>query len=441
MGPAVRCKRLTLTVLVVTLLTGLTSIVAQADVTGSFDVDIGLIPEGTQTEAAKFFVNVRSKLQVNVALSGLTLAVDTGFGTTGVEFVILRLGTTLGALAASDTFVFATPFYNTSSTDPITAEEIHPTRSPGSTTNNGPSFVKQRLTLTLNVAGLTLGHLVIFEDVDFPNPLKYINLTYNANGMDAVVDTGGRGLANQTPSFGLGDVITVEGQTLGGVTIGSSTGICVRLEHNVIKGRNWPESVDPACGTRSPLLFGFERVRVDNVKLGKATLNGELFWRPSTTLAKGALSFNVFNKADMVLTLGSNNVTQLKLDAVRVDVTSGSLRFSAFDFNGDLSFDLVQTALDVTLNPKRSPASLRLAGSTVTGRGLVFGEVALSVKKDVFTYTLATVFDTAAGGTGVSWGHTRFDLSAKVGTVNVELKSTVSASGLRRAALKFGLIF
>gem|GEM_PF-5717949 len=434
-------KRLVPPALAVVLLSALSLTVVQAEVTGSFDIDVGLIPTGTQIEATPFFVDLQSTLQLNVTLSGLTWGLNAGFGPTGIEFAILRLSTSLGALAVRDTAVFATPFFNTSATDPVTPDEIHPTSTSGSKDNNGPSFAKNRVALRLNVAGLALSNLLIFEDVDFPNPLKYINPTYNPDGVDATVDTGGRGLANQTPSLGLGDVMSVEGQTLSGVTIRSSTGLCVRPEHNVIGKRLWPKSVDPDCGTSSPLLLGFERVRVEGVSLGGATLNGEFFWSPSLASVKSALSFSLLSGTDVVLTLSSNDLTHLNLDVVRVDATSSALSFSALDLNGDLNFDLIQATLAMTLNPKRSPASLKLRGFMMAGTGLVFGKVVLSVKKDLFTYALTTVFDTAAGGTSASWNHTHFDLSAKVGTFNVELKSVVSASGLRRASVKLGVAF
>lgn len=434
--------------LLVVWLAGFTPVMAHADVTGSFGIEITLIPAGTQTAATKFFIDVQSNLQLDVTLSGLTVGVDARFGVSGIEFTTLRLTTTLGALEVFDEFVFATPFYNSSTSDPVTTDEIHPTRIQGSNVNNGPAFVKKRITLTLNVAGLTLTNLAIFEDVDFPNPLKYINPNYNPNGVDSMLDTGGRGLANQTPSFGLGDVITISGQTVSGIQISSSTGICVQLEANVIKKRSWPESVNPACGamitsggTSSSLLFDFESLKVENVTIGAITIDSEIFWRPLVTSAKSEVSFNVLGLADVVLTFESNNIANLSLDMVTVDVKSDNLSFSAFDVNGDLSFDLLKAQFSVTLNPNQSPASLKIAGLTLVGAGLVFGEVVLSVDRNPISYALTTVFDTSAGFTGIAWNFTRFNLGAETSIFNVEATSTATAVGLSQVTFRLGVLF
>src|SRR3990172_7882121 len=102
-------RRILSALLALLMVVGFTAM-TKADVTGSFDIHITLSPEGTQTEAVKFFIDFQSNLQINVTLSGLTFSADLGFGTTGVEFAILGLTTNLGALAIHDDFVFAPPF-------------------------------------------------------------------------------------------------------------------------------------------------------------------------------------------------------------------------------------------------------------------------------------------------------------------------------------------
>src|SRR5574337_35581 len=158
-------SRSVLSVLLAFLLFSGIAAVSKADVTGSFDIHITLNPEGNQTEAVKFFIDFQSNLVVNVTLSGLTFGADLGFGVTGVEFAILSLTTNLGALAVNDDFVFATPFG--CSLVPGTWSGQRDGANVGPIGDVG--FVKKRIELELNIAGITLTNLALFEDVDFPD--------------------------------------------------------------------------------------------------------------------------------------------------------------------------------------------------------------------------------------------------------------------------------
>jgi len=95
--------------LALALIAGFTA-VTKADVTGSFDLHITMEPMGTQTESVEFFFDVQSNLDITITMSGLSIGADIGFGVTGVEFAIISLSTSLGALAVDDKFVFAMPF-------------------------------------------------------------------------------------------------------------------------------------------------------------------------------------------------------------------------------------------------------------------------------------------------------------------------------------------
>ena len=47
---------------------------------GSLSADLMLVPEGVQTEAARFVIDATSNLRLNVSLSGLMLGADVGWG-------------------------------------------------------------------------------------------------------------------------------------------------------------------------------------------------------------------------------------------------------------------------------------------------------------------------------------------------------------------------
>jgi len=248
----------------------------RGDVSGNFDLDIVLIPDGVQTEAVKFNIDLRSNLEVNVTLSGLTLGVDAGFGNTGPEFSIANLSAALGPVTLFNQLVFATPFFNKTQAVSVSGKDLGPTVN--SVTVNGLTFVKARFGLNFDVAGFTISNLAILEDVDFPNPLTYIQPAYYTEGLDAIVDVGGTGNVNQTPTLGFGNLITLQGQTRNRVTVTGATGLCVRPQLNLIKGRSWPQSVDPGCGDL--VFFSFETLSVSGLVLFGFDVELDVTWTP-----------------------------------------------------------------------------------------------------------------------------------------------------------------
>src|SRR3990172_3223826 len=126
----------------------------QADVTGNFSLNLTLIPEGVQTEATKYFIDLQTFLRLNWTFSGITLSPDLAFGVTGPEYAVLGLQTSLGALSISDEFVFGTPFYNSGGGP----KNIHPTFNANGEPN-GLVFVKKRVRTEANIAGFTISNL------------------------------------------------------------------------------------------------------------------------------------------------------------------------------------------------------------------------------------------------------------------------------------------
>src|SRR3990172_1345409 len=286
-------RRILSALLALLMVVGFTAM-TKADVTGSFDIHITLNPEGNQTEAVKFYIDFQSNLQINVTLSGLPFSAALGFGTTGVEFAILGVTTNLGALSIHDDFVFAPPFgcaaYGNSSAPTVldaaanaggqcAGINVFPAGDGDGdgVVDNAVGFVKKRIEMELNIAGITLTNLALFEDVDFPD----INGTNNhehdhASGDGTQVYFVGQTnntVDDQTPTYGFGDVITLSGQTVSGITVTGSTTICASGT-NTIKKRSWPYEVNKACtaalgyyvtkggpfveiegGAKTPLLF------------------------------------------------------------------------------------------------------------------------------------------------------------------------------------------
>jgi len=243
---------------------------AHADVTGSFTVDVTLEPRSRATEAVEFFIDLQANLQTNFTLSGLTFGADVGFGVTGVEFAVLNLATNLGALRILDQFVFATPFgcedFAAGGGDDTSGGIGGQCRGSAvvpigdgngdGIADDAVGFVKKRVEVSLNVAGITLGNLVLIEDVDFPDiegvsPVsgKSDHEHDHFTGPDVYdLSDNNAALDDAVPTFGFGDVLTLSGQTVSGINVTHIVGFCADAQDvNRIKKRSFSAEVAKHC--------------------------------------------------------------------------------------------------------------------------------------------------------------------------------------------------
>jgi len=455
-------RRILSALLALLMVVGFTAM-TKADVTGSFDIHIALNPEGNQTEAVKFFIDFQSNLQVNVTLSGLTFSADLGFGTTGVEFAILGLTTNLGALAIHDDFVFAPPFgcANFPAAGQCAGIDTFPIGDGDGdgVVDNAVGFVKKRIEMELNIAGITLTNLALFEDVDFPDIQgggghEHDHFgpgsTYNVGQNDAIVD-------NQTPTYGFGDVITLSGQTVSGITVTGSTTICAS-GRNYIKKRSWPYEVNKACtsglgfvdpefgpiedGAKTPLLFEEETLSVEGVVVGSVTLDVYTAWHPNDDngfLTDIIASFSLLDLADVVVTMSSDNITSLSLSKIVVAVSSGNLSLTLTDTGGNLSIDKTVAVLSVVLNPNQNPADLTVAITAVAGTGVTLAAFSLGISRGALSLDTTTVF---AGAGTLDWVGTSFSLSVDTGSgISFGAEFEYTPAGMGETTIELGVTF
>ncbi len=398
---------------------------ALADVTGSFSVDTLLLPEGVQTESVKFLIDLRTNLQVNVTVSGLVLGVESLFGTTGIEFVVLQLTTAFGAVSITDQVVFATPFFTSASGTSPTVD--------GAGNPNGAGFVKKRVTTTWNVAGVVISNLALFEDVDFPQPASN-NAVYHLGFVDAVPH-------NQTPTFGFGDVITLSAQTQAGIRLTSTTGLCATPAANAIKGRSFPRSVNPGClghADRPLLAFDFETLSIQNVKLGDLTLNASAVFRPLRPTSGTLVAvLPLANLGRLVTVFQSEQLTDVRQLVTAVTLRAKNLFITLIDADSDVDIDTVSAALSVTLNASRAPAVLSLAASVARGQGLTSLSATLSTAVQGVSFSTSTNF---SGDGGLSWQATTFSL-ALAQPLNVNANLNFTPSGLSGVGFSLGAAF
>ncbi len=436
---------------------------SKADVTGSFDLNIQMIAMGTQTEAVQFNFDIQANLQVNVTLSGLTLGADIGFGTTGIEFAILNLNTSLGALQVNDQFVFAEPFGCTSfpGSGQCSGENV---LAIGDGNGDGVvdravGFVKKRIGLELNIAGITLNNLAIFEDVDFPDiqgggghehdhfdGVSALQDVYYVGQVNSLVD-------DQTPTFGFGDVITVSGQTVSGITVTGRTAFCAN-GRNYIKKRSFAWEVNKACtagfgndstpvegGAKTPLLFEREDLIISGVELGGISFDLSTTFIPLQPLSSELnASFTLLDLADITATLTSTNITNLAFDSLSVSVTSGNLTLSLEDTDGNFQFDGTTSSLSLVLNPNQNPADLTITLES-DASGLSDASFALGISRGILSLDTTTGF--AGDGSGnLDWTGTSFALSVDYGNgFALSANAGFSPSGIGTVVINMGVTF
>lgn len=298
------------------LLLGGAGAAALADVTGDIELRLGLFPDNLDTEAVEYDIDFEVLSDIDFTVSGLTIGNRFALGVTGLEHYILTVRGTLGAMDVLDEIVFATPFSNQVPSDidddgvPNTSDadidgdgtdnlsdstpfgsfevfikdDIDNDGVPnavdpdvdGDGTPNGIDttpfgfnftvsplirpigetlFVKKRVTMNLNIAGVTLTNLAIFEDVNFTHPFSGSVQSYGA----------------EMQEFRFGDILTLMGQTVSGINIRSVTGIGADPNvPNIIKKASFSGSI---C--EEPENFGFcvEQLFIDNVPIGPVTLS------------------------------------------------------------------------------------------------------------------------------------------------------------------------
>lgn len=444
-----------------------------ADVTGSFEIDITLTPENVLVEASKFHIDLQSNLQVNTTLSGITLGMDVGFGVTGIEFAILKLNTNLGALFIFDEFVFAAPFGCTNfaagvtnSSGGITGQCVGPNATAIGDGNadgiidNAVGFVKKRISIDLNVAGVNVNNLAIFEDVDFPDIQGLTAIGTSDHEHDHFGPatpyflSQTNPLANdQTPTFGFGDVITISGQTVSGILVGSITQFCVK-ERNYIKKRNWIWEVNEACtaqfadptanpiedGAKTPVLFEKETLTIENVDVPGGILSASLMFTPlQPFMFAASMSSNFLNLVHVTTSFTSTNITNLSFSSTRIDFETGNVAISIFDTDGNFDLDFLLATFNLILFPDTNPIDIS-AFINLTRGGITVAGVDFGLARGPFALDSTTTFEQML--LRLEWARTTFGLSFDNGTgLDFGVELTINSAGMENVALTMGITF
>lgn len=206
-----------------------------APVSGSWQIRLLMILEGPQPKMAIPSVTLDSLLQLDIELSGLHLHSLTVFNTIGLEAQAFHLSFTIGALTLTDIFLFSRNIVEVEH-QYYQIKFVHP--DPGGVVGQYvPIFYKDLVTPYAQLAlllGPTLTEPVSLRKKIVEAQVALSGLTVKAIGLFANL---GSALA---PSWEVGTVITVSGQTVSGVTVRSETYIGARRGFECI-GECFPE--------------------------------------------------------------------------------------------------------------------------------------------------------------------------------------------------------
>ncbi len=411
-----------------------------------------------------------ANLNMDWVVSGLTIGINVIAGFTGLEHVLTTLKATLGTMNITDQFFFAVPFGST--TLSIVSKDSKQTDSETVLTVINPNlfFVKKRVIATISLAGITLTNLAVLEDINFPKaifpggafpfpsipsfgplggpPSNGPCLVSFANGGRCTLLPSAasfKGFQAQSQSFRFGDAVTLEGQTVSGITVRTLTGI--NMDPQIFESFKKIDFEGVVC-TNPNLAFAVEKIQVEGIPVGPLVWSEFLEFRflpadavgcigptvnPTPLSALSDFTFSTPIGAVEAL-LATTNILQQLLGFVTITLSSGDVTIIQ-ELDNTLQPASTTITLTETLNPDRNVTSLTVTAiicqfdtdplENCAGKGLNLISGTLSVQRDQLTFS--TTVD-LSGVDPVSLNLLQFSISNTSGPINLSLKVQLSGS-------------
>ena len=400
---------------------------AQADVTGSFETHIGVLPaqtpSGEEVDILQF--DVQNAINLTVVISGLSTTLHSHFGLAGVEDVQLSYAATLGALDINGQFVFGR-FAGVCAASFALIGGSPAECIPGFVVNNTVPltddllFIKKRVTMGISLGGVTFTNLAMFEDTAWPETLT--PTTHQTSDQE----------------FAFGDVISLSGQTPSGVSISATTGICASRTPNVIKKHAWKYEVNPDCyAERSEveekpnLFFDFEELNISGVPVASGvTASAEVICEQTTACSMtNTFSFSGAGPIPFSASFYFTDLFTLAFGGADLTFTTGpgTLVVGLSD-TGEL--EVIDLDLATTLNPDTNPATFSIDTSFTPGVGLTSADVGLAISRSGVDFAIEASF---AGGPPAEFDGVSFSVGTSLGVVDVNTSATFGAFGFEQS--------
>jgi len=431
-----RSSRAALGVLVVAaLILGLSAVTSHGQMSGRFGLDFvarripttltGEIKLDTPSEYVMLEFAIASKLFLTVPLGCADLNVDVAVNTAGPEHFVFRGNAALGEVDIYGLILegfsvipeiwFAVPFETVLDVNNLPNSVLIP---PADTL-----FVRSAVTSTAALAGFTIRHLLMFDDVNFPNPgSSYDPLYYGV----------------QTQSFALGSMTTISWRAACGISISSVSGINASQVGKSIKGHSASGSVLPGNW--------FENISVSGISLGDIPCAGVMLYDvhlgvsatvSATQTISGTVSLS--SRLTDTMTLGSS-VTLFRAPAqwggVSVSTSLGPFRLSArLD---QLELTSLSAGFNSSLNLGSMSGTYGISASGLE-RGMTGLSMRLAVAQGVFSGNTSISFAQSADSFGFASFSTSISLRLSPGVMSFQ--ATFGRYGLTRASISTGVVF
>ena len=437
----------TLLSLIISILLGNGTVTTQAQLSGTSRLDLIAIPIpcslineiklDTPCEMTFLKWDIESIIGLNLTVGGLTYAFHSAISIAGLEHFILSLDAKLGSMVLKPELWFAVPFETVTDANNLLNTVVIP---PGQ-----PLFVKKRLTLEADVFGLKFKNLAMFEDVTFPDPGSDYG-TSDCDGDGEVEGTcvGGvetnDALHYENQAFAFGDIITISGQTVSGISYSSQTGLCAELGSNRVKKYSASGKVDPDCAGKG-FKFSFEKISVSGIEIGAMRLGSSLSITPTSSppiQVTTSISLPISGLGTL-----STSITGIPLEmrfgrislAISSEPLSLNLNFSSegefgwtgsANFRGTFSVGTITTVLSsiASFGSSTGMSSLSLGLSITTGAFSADHNVAFTRQDEGLKFTSLNI---------------RFSL--KVSPAVFSINPVFGRNGLTRLAISASVVF
>ena len=389
----------------------------------------GEIKLDTPSEFVMLEFAIASNLVLTVPLGFADLNVDVAVNTAGPEHFVFKGNVALGEVDIYGLILegfsvvpemwFAVPFETVLDVNNLPNSVLIP---PADTL-----FVRSAVTSTVALAGFTIKHLLMFEDLNFPNPGSSYDPLYYPSQSPSL-----------KPQYALGSLTTISWRAACGISISSVSGIDAAQAGKSVKGYSASGSVLPGNW--------FENISVGGISLGDIPCAGVMLYDAYlgvgvtvsvTQTMSGTVSFSA--KLTETVSLGSSLTLfrhPSQWGGLSVSTSLGPFRVSArLD---QLELTSLSAGFSSSLNLGSVTGTYGISASGLE-RGMTGLSMRLAIAQGMFSGNTSISFAQSAASFGFASLSTGIALRLSPGVITFQ--ATFGRFGLTRAAVSTGVVF